>query len=111
MANIKTYPSKTPINVRTHHAIFFGNVIIFIGGFAFFMEFPIAGHYGLELLCMLAYFAISCFALFVYFTHSAGQYTIRQSFLITMIHLTEPAPRKKTVAQGFTIAMKEDNNV
>lgn len=111
MANIKTPPSKTPINIRTHYAIFFGNLIIFIGGFAFFMNFPIAGHYGLELLCMLAYLTISSFALFVYFTHSAGQYTVRQSFLITIAYFTEPRPHKLAVAHGFAVTLKENNNV
>lgn len=107
---MKDYSPKTSTNHQMQSGIFFGNLIIFIGGFAFFMNFPIAGHYGFELLCMLAYFVISSFALFVYFTHLFGQYTIRQSILITIIHLTAPAPRKRTVSHGLTITLKENDD-
>lgn len=99
-------PSKAPINVRMHWVIVFANLSIFLGGYAFFME----NNYLWEPLYMLAYLPISCFALFVYFTHSAGQYTIRQSILITIAYLTEPRPRKLTVAHGLTLAIKENDN-
>jgi hypothetical protein len=108
---MKDYPAKTSIHHRMHHVLFFGNLFVFISGFAFFMNYPIAGHYGLEQLCMLVYFAISCFALFVYFTHSINKYTIRQSILITIIHFTDPSSRKRTVGNGFALALKEKNHV
>lgn len=104
---MKDYPAKTSIHHRMHHVLFFGNLFVFISGFAFFINYPVAGHYGLEQLFMLAYFAISSFALFVYFTHSINKYTIRQSILITIIHFTDPSSRKQTVGNGFALALKE----
>jgi hypothetical protein len=100
-------PSKAPISIRKHWVIFFCNMGIATGGFAFFM----AGDYFLEPLYILAYIPISNFVLFVYFTHSAGQYTIKQSILITIAHLAEPTPRKRTVANGFILSLKENNYV
>jgi hypothetical protein len=97
-------PSKAPINVRMQLVICFGNLIIATGGYAFFMR----NNYLWEPLYMLAYLPFSCFVLFVYFTHSAGQYTIKQSILITIAYFTEPRPRKLTVAHGLTLAIKEN---
>lgn len=103
----KNFPSKAPINVRMHSVIFFANFIISIGGYAFFIE----NNYLWEPLYMLGYLAISTFAMFVYFTHSAGRYTIRQSALITIAYFVEPRPRKLTVSHGLTLGLKENENV
>jgi hypothetical protein len=108
---MKDYSPQTSTNHRMQIGLFFGNFIIFIGGFAFFEKYPIAGYYGLEQLFMLAYFVISNFAFFVYYTHSVNKYTIRQSILITITHLTTLSPDKPTVANCFILSLKEKNNV